>query len=270
MELDEETSLVDTESNGSAFRPFSGALGHCARYFKKRMLIKENPRFNPNTPNKVVIYCVHGTADRAGSFEIAAQYFLNNLPDFISSVRLVSFNDRAKGLSNFDFAKQLKDQMLTNGDKNVILIGHSRGGVIISHLAEFLAGLCGINVLLAAPICAPFGGSYLAMGPITLMSKSIAEMKVDSAYLEMLAIQLKESKTNYIYVGADSDKVVSGRAFLPHHLNLDAENVLLLKRHGHLSALSEEQMHGFVLRNIWLLKAPEQAPGNLLVEQKSL
>lgn len=259
MESYQEITPVETESTGSAFRPLAGALSHCARYFKKHVPHKENPKFNQNTKTKVVIYCVHGTADRAGSFENAAQYFLNNLPEFISAIRLVSFNDRVKGISIYDFAKQLKNQILTNGDKNVILLGHSRGGLVISHLAEFLAGICGINVLMVAPICAPFKGSYLAMGPLTLMSKSVAEMKMDSRYLEMLANQHTESKILYIYVGADSDKVVSGDAFLPHHIKPDGENVLILKQHGHLSAMSEEQMFAFVLRYIWRLKEPEVA-----------
>lgn len=260
--------VQEVEDNGSVFRPLMGAIGHCSRYFNKHPSYRANPQFNAATVNPVVIYCVHGTADRASSFDNFAEYLVQDLPDFIAGVRLVSFNDRAKGISIYNFAKQLKDLILAKGDQHVILLGHSRGGLVITHFAEYLAAMqfTPIHVLLVGPICAPYRGAKLAWKMLGLASASVNEMRIGSEYLQDLAEPMRASKLKYVIVGADSDKIVTlkRKEFLPFHVELGAENVLVLKNHGHLSAMSSQTMWQFVHGHIKRLEAPAAKPVHAL------
>ena len=118
-------------------------------------IVYENPNFNGNDANRIDIYCVHGTADRSASFSLVARRLIREVPDNVASIRLVSFEGRAQGNGIHYFASQLVAKIQANQHSNVMLMGHSRGGVVVA-LADILATEKGIKVHAVFPISAPF------------------------------------------------------------------------------------------------------------------
>ncbi|HTM63051.1 MAG TPA: alpha/beta hydrolase [Gammaproteobacteria bacterium] len=205
----------------------------------------ENPNFNIETKpeHQVSIYCVHGTADRNASFSLISERLKNDLPDHVDGIHLLTFEDRMKGAGIEEFAKQLKDKILSNNkNKRVILMGHSRGGVIASWFAENLAAENDIQVDLVACICAPFRGSYLAKWPMAAISKSVDEMRTDSELVKALSEKIENTKINYIYAGADKDAIVNGDCWLPYHVARVDANCSLHTGHSHLSIMSSHEL----------------------------
>jgi hypothetical protein len=94
------------------------------------------------------------------------------------------------------FAEQLADQIKANNDQNVILFGHSRGGLIACEFAENLAAKHHITVQGVIAACTPFGGTDTAIFPFTLFSKSIDQMKTDSPYLRKLKNKINTDNEN--------------------------------------------------------------------------
>src|SRR5438128_586742 len=98
-----------------------------------------NPNFNKNCKRRVTIYCVHGTGDRSNAFNRIASRLLqplkkdslqNLLPDSIDKIHSLAFSGRIMGNGMDHYVEQLKSRIIKNEDTDVILIGHSRGGII--------------------------------------------------------------------------------------------------------------------------------------------
>lgn len=92
-------------------------------------------RLNPaasNQANTVMIYCVHGTADLSCSFS----HIIGNLtlPDQVIGAKSVSFSRRFTGVDIEHFSNELKQNIINDGSKRVILMGHSRGGLVAAFL----------------------------------------------------------------------------------------------------------------------------------------
>lgn len=248
----------------------TGAFRHC--YFWLTSKFKDtfipNPDFNPNTEFRTSIYCVHGTADRNASFNLIASRLLQRLPDNIDGFHLLAFDDRAKGTSIENFAIQLKNKIIMNHDKRVILMGHSRGGVIISWLKEYLAAENGIEVHKTVPIDAPYRGSPLALWPLTWLSTSVKEMAPDSDLSHQLSDKIRGHEDDYLFVGAAKDYIVWNDNWMPYHVNKDAKNCMLLDRHGHLSSMSSRRLVDRIAVEIW--DAEEQAQLRALPQQNEI
>ena len=245
----------------------TGAIRHC--YFWLTSTIKDsfipNPNYNRNTQSKTSIYCVHGTADRNASFTLIATRLLHSLPDNIDGIHLLAFNDRLKGTSIENFAIQMKDKIVSNHDTRVILMGHSRGGIIISWFKEYLAAANGVDIHKTIPIDAPFRGSPLALWPMTWLSISVKEMATDSDLSQQLSDQIRGSEDDYLFVGAEKDYIVWNDNWMPYHVNKTAKNCMLLDRHGHLSSLSSRRLVDRIGAEIW--DAEEQAQERRLLHQ---
>lgn len=201
----------------------------------------------------VGIYCVHGTADRDGSFDRVAERLLDKtLPKQIQSLHLPAFKGRYKGHSIGYFSQQLAEKIIANGHKKVILMGHSRGGLVIADFCEYLAKKHGIEVLLNVCICAPFGGSYLAQGPIAFFSDSIKEMQVDSNYLQMLNASIRaKPQSKYLFFSAEQDWIVpASSAFCTDLLDESTNKHIHLSRHGHLSIMSSHRIVSYIWEEI--------------------
>lgn len=90
-----------------------------------------------------------------------------------------SIDDNAKHLS------QLVEQICTEtGQDQVVLIGHSMGGVVIRAYLDKLGG--GPRVARAISLGSPFGGTVLAKGPSGL-GENLRQMIVESPWLQDLA-----------------------------------------------------------------------------------
>jgi pimeloyl-ACP methyl ester carboxylesterase len=210
-----------------------------------------NPYFEaPKTTDPILnegigIYCIHGTADTVVAFNDVAKNLINDLPSAISSIHLVAFEDRGKGISIKDYAEQLLKKIQANGHKTVILAGHSRGGLVAAYLYEFLAKEAGINVLFSFSAGTPFGGSLLALPPLTWFSKSVQEMQKGSELLQELHAKKDKSHT-YVCAAAAGDSIVK-----KEDATFNDEPAELFPHHGHLSMMHDPKLLRFFLRSIY-------------------
>src|SRR3989344_1126451 len=213
--------------------------------------ILHNPKFkeykSENDSNGITVYCVHGTADRSSSFSLIANRLLPNLPAMISSIVLVSFDQRGQGKGIAHFAQQLRDKIHYYQHKNIIIMGHSRGGIIAATLAELLyRESFQIHAIFA--ICSPFGGSDYAIAPITWYSSSVEEMKPNSLFLRTLNAKIKNSTIQYQYVAVENDSLVSKEAAcVEEHKKF----LTVLDRHGHLSIMSSNRIVEYIRQHFY-------------------
>ncbi|MCE3043394.1 triacylglycerol lipase [Legionella sp. 16cNR16C] len=228
---------------------WTGILFHTMRWLQANssQLIIPNPKFKPDADvEPIAIYCIHGTADRELSFlTLANQLIELGLPELIKHIVLVNFEDRATGAGMEDFEAQLLKQIIANNDKRVILMGHSRGGIIASAFAEYLAEKNGIKVEMIIPICAPFGGSYLALKALGYFSRSVAQMQVNSEFLIQLEKVVEKSTNRYYFIEAGQDWIVlAGCAIVPGYQQ--PNSVKKFEHHGHLSIMTSGTLVKFI------------------------
>lgn len=229
----------------------TGALRHCylwATSGSSDVYIANN-NFNPEHPMPRTIYCVHGTADRTNSFSLIAERIKDALSTDVKGIHIITFNNRFSGASIHDFTKQLAERIKQNKDTNIILMGHSRGALVATEYALNFAAIDEVYIDSVVNICGPFRGSYAAW-PLSYISASVSEMQTDSDYLKNLSAQIAESTLRCFYVGAESDYLVTGDAFVPYHMNKSGENVLQLDRHGHLSINSSHRLVAWIAEKI--------------------
>ena len=213
-------------------------------------LVYPNPNFVPpasgNDEDKssqskkgVAVYCVHGTADFASAFSLVAERSIGKMPEAISGFNLVSFEGRGTGLGIDDFARQLAEKIIANGDNDVVLAGHSRGGLVSAYLAEYLAQEYGIRVRAVIAVGAPFAGSSKATFPFTWLSKSVEQMQPGSEFLRELKVKMQHSTCKYYCFAAKHDFFVDIDS--AHVNEADLLNTLETP-HGHLSMLSSHEL----------------------------
>ncbi|WP_051131849.1 esterase/lipase family protein [Legionella tunisiensis] len=188
----------------------TGALAHTYYWltsFGSGDLVFHNPNFkvpndaDPGLGKGVAIYCTHGTADQAGAFDrVARRLIAEGLPELVSSIHLVSFDSRYQGKGIKYFSSQLAEKIKNNGHKYVILIGHSRGCLVNTDASERYLAKEGINVLRVINLCGPFGGSDLAIAPLTQVSDSVEQMQVNSTFLKKLGAKVLQSKAIYHFL----------------------------------------------------------------------
>lgn len=203
-----------------------------------------NPDFDPTCENPVNIYCIHGTADRSEGMYQLAQRLKGGLPRNIKGFHIVTFNRRARGASIQEFSQQVIQKIKDNADQRIVLMGHSRGGLIAADVGETLKQDGFVQVDAVIPLAAPFLGSYLARKPVSCFSRSVKQMEVGSGYLAQLNQRLS---LNYRFFGAANDRVVKGDHFLPPTVDPQAKNVTRYDRHGHLSLLSSWRLRDDLL-----------------------
>lgn len=230
----------------------TGALRHAGLWLTASFsdVVYLNPKHEPSKHQveNIAVYCVHGTADRSNSFSLIAGRMLKEregLSGKISTIHLSAFNGRYQGNDIEFFAKQLLEKIKKNEHKNVILMGHSRGGLVIAYLTEYLAKIADVNVLCVIPICSPFMGSGLAMSPLSSLSGSVKEMEHFSDFLKDLEAKILKTTTPYFYFAAENDDIVSPKSCcIPQH----SQRMRELSRHGHLSIMSSWRLT-YLLQN---------------------
>lgn len=223
-----------------------GALDQCGAFATASHEDKPilNPQFDPATANPVAIYCIHGTLDRNNAFlGIAKSLVENNLPSHIKCIHLLTFSHRLKGVSIEDYAVQLLVKMIKYNDKNVILMGHSRGGLVASWFTENLAPSNHINVHQVFCLCAPIKGAHLAQLPfLARLSYSVDEMQPKTQFLTTLRDKILQSDTPYFFIGAKKDQIVWYDCWHPYASDAERDNLLLSLEDGHLSVLNSAEV----------------------------
>lgn len=208
----------------------------------------QNPSYQKKEQNpelETAIYFIHGTADHSSAFERVAERLLQiGLPEEISSLNLIAFDQRYHGRSIESFAEQLRDKIKINQHQRVILMAHSRGGLVASYFAEFLAADLSVEVPWVITVGAPFNGSYLAMKPLSWFSDSVREMEIDSEFLLQLKDQIiKSAFSHYHFFIATEDAIVPGiSGYIEEYVAKHPDSLSVLDRHGHLSVMSSHRL----------------------------
>lgn len=191
------------------------------------------------TGKGIAIYCVHGTFDEASAFNELIPRLLDNLSAEFSEIRAVEFMRRWRGIGIKSYSYQILKMILMNGDTDVFFLAHSRGGLIVSYFAEFLAKNYNINVHGICNVSSPFGGTRFAIKPFTKISKSVKDMQKDSDLLKTLNEQIRISLIDYLYFVGSFDFIVTvNSACIKEHIHL----LHVLNRHGHLSVLFSPEL----------------------------
>ncbi|HHF7345277.1 TPA: alpha/beta hydrolase [Legionella feeleii] len=235
----------------------TGALAHTYYWltsFGSGDLVFHNPNFKVpkdialDLSEGVAIYCTHGTADQAGAFDrIAQRLIAAGLPELVSSIHLVSFDSRYQGKGINYFSSQLAEKIKKNGHKHVILIGHSRGCLVNTYAAEQYLSEEGIHVERVINLCGPFGGSDLAIDPISRVSTSVEQMQVNSTFLKKLGAKVMQSKAIYNFFAAAEDWIVRpALSYVVDYVKKNPKSLVELDRHGHLSIMSSHRVVDFI------------------------
>lgn len=215
-----------------------GALMHTVEWVTSTSgdLFLPNPNFRledwegSSCETGIGLYCVHGTADRNGSFRNIANQISASLPDSISSIHLVCFEGWGLGIAAL--AQQLLTKIKANNHREVILMGHSRGGLLITYLAEYLARAAGITVHAIFTMGTPFGGAVVpGMDLLSMVSKSVEEMKPGSSFLNDLISKILLSNIRYIHFAAQYDGLVAVKETYVNSIPI------VLRGHNHLSMM---------------------------------
>jgi predicted alpha/beta hydrolase family esterase len=223
----------------------------------------DNPRYKFDMNRKVTIYCIHGAADRYTAFAKAAKYMQEKLPESVTCIHLVKFSAYSKDMVISVFAEQLMKKIHINKDKEVVLIGHSRGGLVASYAAEYLSIKYGVAIRGVIAIASPYRGSWWAKLPGLNQFSNIQQMQTGHHFLTKLSKHINKynnnttkrfsdnmtvahTATRYIFIGAKRDKIVRGKAFLPYGMQVN-ESVYQFPNDGHLSILLNTDLYDVIL-----------------------
>jgi len=217
---------------------FFGAVKHALNWLTSPTndMIAINPNFVPRYVGDegISIYCIHGTADYANSFQHIAEGIAPTLPSCISNIKLLSFTGRFRGHGIEFFVHQLVEKIFAYKDKEIIFMGHSRGGVISAYFNEYLARITKIKVHGVICLATPLKGSDIASGPMSWISTSMVQMQKDSPFLKHLENKIIKSKTKYFAFEAEKDMcVLTDNGSIKNHLE-----PIKIAKHGHLSMMS--------------------------------
>lgn len=240
---------------------WTGCISHTTRWLTAdlRATAFPNPHFKPKEtprieskeektpmPVPITVYCVHGTCDRSSAFHRLADRIYQELPPEVSSIKLASFEKRGRGLGIEEFARQLAEQIIANNETHVFLIGHSRGGLVIEAVLTLLEK-AKITVHGIVTIGTPYRGSWLAVKPVTWVSGSVDEMKIESPFLKKIGEKVVQCTIPRFYYAAENDHIVSPKDSC---LEEQVKSLTVLDRHGHLSILSSGRLAQGILENI--------------------
>ncbi|HEV2523761.1 MAG TPA: alpha/beta fold hydrolase [Gammaproteobacteria bacterium] len=152
---------------------------------------------------------------------IGALYTINLFPFFASSREL---------------AEQLKEKInhiqRETGSYQVILIGHSMGGIICSYFCEYLAKFR--QVAMVITLGSPFKGTRVAAFGF---GKNAKEMCPASLFLTELRARIKLSRVPYYSIASKIDNVIIPWQSALSSDESETKTQLIVEDHGHLRLL---------------------------------
>lgn len=152
---------------------------------------------------EIVIYNIHGTASKPRAFESFNSQLEQLLkiccPYLNFIIKTPEFKHRFSGNSIEDYAQQLRQQIILADDdkKQMVFIGHSRGGLVCSYLAM----VCPLNILSIITIATPFKGAKFTSLPICYIGypSSLSEMRKYDGFLKMLCNFIQDSSIDFLH-----------------------------------------------------------------------
>lgn len=231
--------------------------------FRNQNSFHVNPHFDATITlpeESIVVYCVHGTADYPNAYQSLVKHGIAYLPSKILGIRLVAFERRFSGKTMDQFIEELQEMILSEGHKNIVLVGHSRGALIVSKLGELFfhqrneeKQLNFPIVKAIIPICGPFHGSMVARN-LNFLSPSVSEMAPGSDFLENLLELIQTTKIHYYPISVDNDEYVSkDSASLSEITNPHVKPARHFLMHTHISIMAStvfSQQFGGILYEI--------------------
>lgn len=157
-------------------------------------LAKKNPK--TQDPNQVSILLIHGYLYRSGGWAYI-RYHLRRAGHH----NIYSLNLGSPFQSIEDYSQKVKEQIERMGAKEIILIGHSMGGLIATYYDCAVAKPGSIKQVIT--LGSPLEGTSLA---VIGFGKCASQMKPHSSFLKSLSTH--HSETPYLHIASDTDWII--------------------------------------------------------------
>jgi len=169
---------------------------------------------------------------------IGPVYSLNLCPPFASMIQLAEL-----------VKNKVEEISQETKHPNIILIGHSMGGLISSYYSEFLASPGEVSAIIT--LGTPFQGTKLAaLG----FGQNVTEMIPNSQFLRELTKKIKVSSIQYHYIASKVDNlIVPWESAIPSYADGSdgsKENTFIVENRGHLSLLISSRVINQIIQ--WL------------------
>jgi len=185
---------------------------------------------NPLASNLPVLL-VHGYLHNQSAW----LWFIHALQKQAGIGAIFSLNLNPPCASIVEFAEILKNKIhaiqTETGAEQIILIGHSMGGLVSSYYCEYLAPPGEINKIIT--LGTPFQGTRTG---VLGVGKEIIEMAPESSFLSDLNERIQQSKVPYYTIASKIDNMIVPweAALLPEG---EAKEQLVLEDYGHMRLL---------------------------------
>lgn len=129
-----------------------------------------------------------------------------------------------------DIAKSKIELLMSDNVEELILVGHSLGGLVAAHLAE--NGLKG-KVKRVIAISSPFNGSHLIdiANNFGVMNTGMYKEYISGAQKELLK-QMYNSSVEYLFIACENDILVRPQSAIPKTTS-ERDNMVILPNVGH-------------------------------------
>lgn len=169
--------------------------------------------------------------------------------DGVGSIFTINLLPNTKSIAQHAVDVEKKIQKIKNitGVDKIILIGHSRGGLVASYYTEHLAPA--ETVMSVVSIGTPFSGTKLsAFG----LSENVKEMTPNAPILAQLKENIQHSKVPYYQIASKLDNmIIPWHSACPWQFRT-SQNTLVLEHTGHLGLLLSPRVISQVVE--WIFK----------------
>ena len=186
-----------------------------------------SPKAAKRKPGKTPVLLVHGYLHNGSGWVYHKRRLKAAGFDSVHTVNL----GKNPFSSITDYAEVVKAKAeeiaAATGRTDLILIGHSMGGLVSSYYATMLAPKGTVTNVVT--IGSPLGGSPLAL---CACGKNAREMETDSPFLQELKAEISQSSTRFHHIGSEADPIVPG-----HRAVAETGHCFLINDLGHLGLL---------------------------------
>ncbi len=141
---------------------------------------------------------------------------------------------------------KLQEIQKETGRKDIILIGHSKGGLVSAFFATSLSEEIGADVTDIITIGSPLAGTPIAH---FALGRDAKEMKLDSEFHVVLRNQINQCvRTRFYHIGSELDTIVPYKSAL---IGEKPEQQLFIKDTGHVALLFSSRVSDQICK--WLL-----------------